>query len=145
MFRPLWLEYLILLLSYYLDRFLLEIDKHLREQGINGCFALYAFAVGDSQTLFHTSVWLRVSAKRFLWFPMGPLKSKKRSQTPDVFLMSGSVESFMISICRPVAVLYSLPRSYRSCLITSPLSPLIQTDCFSICTGQYASLKFRQA
>ena len=72
-------------------------------------------------------------------------KAKRRSLTPDVFLMSGSVESFMISICRPVAVLYSIPRSYRSCLITSPLSPLIQTDCFSICTGQYASLKFRQA
>ena len=34
---------------------------------------------------------------------------------------------------------------YRSCFITSPLSPLMQTDCFSICTGQYASLKFKQA
>ena len=38
---------------------------------------IYAFAVGNSQALFHTFVWLRVSAKRFRWLPADPLKCKK--------------------------------------------------------------------
>ena len=64
---------------------------------------IYAFAVGDSQTLFHTSVWLRVSAKRFLWFPMGPLKSKKTE--PDTRCFSDVrlrrvIHDFNMSACR---------------------------------------------
>ena len=104
---------------------------------------IYAFAVGDSQTLFHTSVWLRVSAKRFLWFPAEPQKSKKAE--PDTRCFSDVRLRRVIHDFNMSADTSSLPRSYRSCFITSPLSPLMQTDCFSICTGQYASLKFRQA
>ena len=64
---------------------------------------IYAFAVGDSQALFHTSVWLRVSAKRFRCLLQLPQESKKQSRAPGSFLMSGSAESLMISICRPAA------------------------------------------
>ena len=36
-------------------------------------------------------------------------------------------------------------KTYTRASISSPASPLIQMDCFSICFGQKASLKLRQA
>lgn len=75
---------------------------------------IYASAVGDSQTLWE---FLCVATGIPSHYPCGCAflrnasvgslqilcKTKRRSQTPDDFLMSGSAESFTILICRPVA------------------------------------------
>ena len=63
---------------------------------------IYAFAVGDSQTLFTHPCGCAFLRNASFGFLQSLKKAKRRSLTPDVFLMSGSAESFMISICQRI-------------------------------------------
>ena len=104
---------------------------------------IYAFAVGNSQALFHTFVWLRVSAKRFRWLPANPLKSKKTEPGTRCFSdvrLRRVILDLNMSACGRFCNFRIDCSCYRSCFITVPLSPSMTIERSSICFGHTASL-----